>query len=191
MIKPFDATAVYESRRGGNMNNKQNMEDILGKSPLKENPFGVPKGYFGTMQREVMEKISSVPVAPVYNEEEAAPATLFTYLKPAIGLAAVFAIVFGMGYGVMSLTGVSKDDVPAPTLQADSYAAETVAVNSGTELTEEEVISIIGDSIEELFAQDNSTDSIVEIMQSEINEEEIEQYLIDSRVTTTALALLE
>lgn len=173
------------------MKDKKDMEDILGKSSLKENPFGVPKDYFETMQQEVMEKISCNPVAPVYNEEESEPSTLLTYLKPAIGLAAVFAIVFGMGYGVMSLTGISKDDTPAPTLQADSTPTEIVTGTAGTELTEEEVISIIGYSIEELFAQENSTGSMAEIMPSEINKEEIEQYLIDSRVTATALALLE
>ncbi len=172
------------------MKEKKDMEDILGQSSLKENPFGTPNGYFETMQQEVMEKISRIPVAAPYDEQTAEPVTLLTYLKPALGLAAVFAIIFGMGYGVMSLTGVSKDDAAAKQLQAGSIPAEMHLESTGTELTEEDVISIMGNSLEELFAQEN-TDSPTEVMQTEINKEEIEQYLIDSRVTTTVLALLE
>lgn len=161
------------------------------KDKLKENPFGVPEGYFETMQQEVMEKISAIPVARPYDEETAEPATLLTYLKPAIGLAAVFAIIFGMGYGVMALTGVSKDDgIQTAQLQADIAPSEITMESTGTELTEEEVISIIGDSIDELFVLDN-TDPATDILQIEVNEEEIEQYLIDTRVTTAALAFLE
>lgn len=173
------------------MKEKKDMEDILGRSSLKENPFGVPKGYFETMQQEVIEKISAIPVMEQeYEEPVSQPVTFFTYLKPAIGLAAVFAIVFGMGYGVMKLTGTSQSESLDLNLQADITPDEIVVENTGTELTEEEVVSIMGNSLEDLFAQEN-TDSSTEIMQTEINKEEIEQYLIDSRVTTTVLALLE
>ena len=172
------------------MKDRTDMEDILKRSPLKENPFGVPKDYFETMRQEVMETISQIPVAAPYSEEKAEPATLLTYLKLALGLAAVFAIVFGMGYGVMALTGVSGEGISSVELQAKSSPAEMIQENTGTELTEEEVISIIGSSIEELFAQE-STDSQTDIAPVAINGETIEQYLIDNRVTTTALALLE
>lgn len=173
------------------MNKNQHMEDILEKRSLKENPFSVPKGYFETMQQEVMDKISGIPVTEMYAQtQDDEPVTWLTYIKPALALVSVFAIVFGMGYGVMKLTGTSQHDTPDMQLQADSTPAEMILETTGTELTEEEVISIIGNSLDELISQDD-TDSIVEIMQSEINGEEIEQYLIDCRITSTALALLE
>lgn len=172
------------------MNKKQDMEDILSRSSLKENPFGVPEGYFESMQQEILEKISAVPVnVPEMGEPESEPVTLFTYLKPAIALASVFAIVFGIGYGTMKLTGAGNSG-DVPLLQADSTPVESVAETDGTELTEEDFLTIIGDSYEELFAREQ-TDSYVEILPVEINVEEIEQYLIDSRVTTTILASVE
>ena len=45
-------------------------EDILDRSSLKENPFGVPQGYFENMQQEVMDKIAATAVA----DEDVAPA---------------------------------------------------------------------------------------------------------------------
>ena len=65
-------------------------EDILDRDVLKNNPFGVPEGYFRDMKQEVMDKIAATRIA----EEDMAPAepaTFFTYLKPALSLAAVFA----------------------------------------------------------------------------------------------------
>ena len=79
------------------MKEKNTTEDILGRSSLKENPFGVPSGYFAAMQEEVMQKISSGNAMETEEEPQAAPATFITYFKPALSLAAVFAIVFGMG----------------------------------------------------------------------------------------------
>ena len=61
---------------------------------------------------------------------------------------------------------------------------------SGTELTEDEIISIIGNTLENLYAQESS-ETTIEIAEPEINKEEIEQYLIDTRISTIALALLE
>lgn len=159
-------------------------EDILGKEKLKENPFGVPQGYFESVRQEVMEKISS---SPAYVPEKAEPATFFTYFKPAFALAAVFAIVFGIGYGAMYITGVVQ--AGETQLQAD-YTEAGSSEFTGTELTEDELISIIGNTLDNLYAQENS-DTAIEIIELEINKEEIEQYLIDTRISSVALALLE
>ena len=42
------------------MKQKKEMEDILSRSSLKENHFGVPAGYFTSVQDEVMQKISAI-----------------------------------------------------------------------------------------------------------------------------------
>lgn len=165
------------------MTHKEETDNILERGSLKENPFGVPSGYFSAMQDEVMAKISAIPVAPPeqYETEEAAPAGFMTYFKPAFAMAAMFGIIFGLGYGAMKITGTYTDDAAQGTL---------VSYNPSGELTEDDVISIFDITIEDLFASQEDSEAI-EVMEQAISDEEIEQYLIDSRVTTTAIALLE
>ena len=162
----------------------KDFEDILEKERLKENPFGTPQGYFESMRQEVMEKISATPV---YIPEKEEPATFMTYFKPAFALAAVFAIVFGMGYGAMYITGTAQEE--DTQLQAQQ-ALEENSTFPGTEISEDELIYLIGDTLENLYTQEGS-ESTVDIVEPEINKEEIEQYLIDTRISTIALALLE
>ncbi len=154
-------------------------EDILDRSSLKENPFGVPQGYFENMQQEVMDKIAATAVA----DEDVAPAepvTILTYLKPAISLAAVFAIIFGLGYGTMKLTGSYNNDIP------ESVLSETSA-ETATGLSEEEIISILDISIDDLLTAQGDE----EIEQIQINNEEIEEYLIENRISSIQIAMLE
>ena len=162
----------------------KDFKDILEEKKLKENPFGVPQGYFESMRQEVMEKISATPV---YVPEKEKPATFMTYFKPAFALAAVFAIVFGMGYGAMYMTGTVQDE--ETQLQAQQTLEEN-ATFAGTEISEDELIYLIGDTLENLYAQESS-DASIDIVEPEINKEEIEQYLIHTRISTIALALLE
>lgn len=162
----------------------KDFKDILEKERLKENPFGTPQGYFESMRQEVMEKISATPV---YVPEKEEPATFMTYFKPAFALAAVFAIVFGMGYGAMYMTGTVQDE--ETQLQAQQTLEEN-ATFARTEISEDELIYLIGDTLENLYAQESS-DASIDIVEPEINKEEIEQYLIDTRISTIALALLE
>lgn len=162
----------------------KDFKDILEDRKLKENPFGVPQGYFESMRQEVMGKISATPV---YDSQKAEPATFMTYFKPAFALAAVFAIVFGMGYGAMYITGAVQDT--DHHLQAQQIESSDIEEDS-MEITEDELISIIGNTLENLYAQE-STESTIDIVEPEINKDEIEQYLIDTRISTIALALLE
>lgn len=161
------------------MKEKNNTEDILGRSSLKENPFGVPAGYFAAMQEEVMQKISPTAAMEPQEEAPAAPATFITYLKPALSLAAVFAIVFGMGWSVMKVTEIFAPEVP-------------LAQTEDTPLTdEEEIISILNISVEDIYMA-GATDAEEENPASTaISEEMIEQYLIDSGYPLTAIATLE
>ena len=78
------------------MNEKR---DILDDSTLKGNPFRMPEGYFDGFEDRVMARIAA--------ESQPAPSRrdrVWTVLKPALLLAAMFALVFGMGYGVLSFT---------------------------------------------------------------------------------------
>lgn len=167
------------------MKEKQNIEDILSKSNLKENPFGVPAGYFQKVQEEVVQKIEEEYIAP---DEIAEPApstahSFFTIIKPALSLAAVFAIIFGLGYGAMSLTNTL--DYSA-TKDLDFTTISGIELPQGTEFTEEEIISIIGSNIEAYLSEEGDTVTV----NSKLNKEDIEEYLIDCRVTSTTIAML-
>ena len=156
-------------------------EDILGRSSLKENPFGVPQGYFENMQQEVMDKIAATSVAnSVPDIAQAEPVTFLTYFKPAISLATVFGIIFGLGYGTMKLTGSYHNDIP------ESVLSETSSETS-TGLSEEEIISILDISIDDLLTAQREE----EIEQIQINNEEIEEYLIENRISSIQIAMLE
>ena len=154
-------------------------EDILGRSSLKENPFGVPQGYFENMQQEVMDKIAATSVADE-DIAQAEPVTFLTYFKPAISLATVFGIIFGLGYGTMKLTGSYHNDIP------ESVLSETSSETS-TGLSEEEIISILDISIDDLLTAQREE----EIEQIQINNEEIEEYLIENRISSIQIAMLE
>ncbi len=166
------------------MRQNRETDSILENGKLKENPFGVPSGYFSSMQDEVMAKISAIPVMPPqqYETEEAAPAGFMTYFKPAFAMAAMFGIIFGLGYGAMKITGTYTDD--------DAVQGTLFSANASDELSEDEVISILDITIEDLFASQEGSEAI-EVIEQTMSNEDIEQYLIDSRVTTTAIALLE
>ena len=161
------------------MKEKNTTEDILSRSSLKENPFGVPSGYFAAMQEEVMQKISSGNAMEQEEEPQAAPATFITYFKPALSLAAVFAIVFGMGWSVMKVTEI--------------YAPETeLAKTDETPLTEEEeIISILDSTLEDIYMAGNTAAEEDAQPTITLNTEVIEQYLIDSGYPLTAIATLE
>lgn len=154
-------------------------KDILEEKKLKENPFGVPQGYFESMRQEVMEKISATPV---YNPAKAEPATFMTYFKPAFALVAVFAMVFGIGWSTMKLTGTYT-----------SGSQENATILSETlqdEISEDDIISILDITVDDLYA-DGDSDTQPQTETLELDVETIEQYLIDTRLPSTAIALLE
>ena len=168
------------------MNNKKEMDDILQRSSLKENPFGTPKGYFEAMQQEVLEKISAMPAAPEYDEDqEQEPATFKTYFVPAFSLAAMFGIIFGLGWGAMKLTGTGEGSgLPEQAVLSENVEEFEVPE---TELSEDDMMNILHISIEDLIAAQNAEFEI----EVQIDDQEIEEYLIENRVSTSYLALLE
>ncbi len=74
-------------------------KDILSSPEARENPFRMPEGYLDSFEDRLMARIAA-------EEKPAASRTVrfWTILKPALTLAAMFALIFGMGYGVLSLT---------------------------------------------------------------------------------------
>lgn len=144
--------------------------DILQSSNLKENPFVVPQGYFASVEDAVHQKI--------HKEEKVNP--LVSFFKTGIALASVFGIVFGLGYGAMYLTD---------TLDTTESPIPAVASNEEANI-DELIISAIGnypimETEEEIENSPDMSDTL------SINKEMIEQYLIDSDLSISALAALE
>lgn len=74
------------------------LEDIK----RRQRPFKVPEGYFSSIEDEVRERIS-------VSEPSIHP--LFSSLRSALALVCSFLLIFGVGYGVMALTGSMKDSL--------------------------------------------------------------------------------
>lgn len=64
-----------------------------------ESPFKMPDGYLSALENAVGERIAA-------EGKQGFKAVL----KPALILACAFGLIFGMGYGVLSLTGTLKED---------------------------------------------------------------------------------
>ena len=94
------------------MNERNNGMD---KEILRKNPFRVPEGYFDGMEDRLMARIAAEEAEPVRTGRP-----VWRILKPALTLAATFAIIFGMGYGVLSLTHTL--DRGTGTTAGDEYA---------------------------------------------------------------------
>lgn len=78
--------------------NDISVEGLAGRSP-----FVMPEGYLENLEDTFACRIS------------APQPTGFRHLvKPALGLACAFALVFGMGYGVLALTGTLKEKSGLP-----------------------------------------------------------------------------
>jgi len=75
---------------------------------LKQNPFLTPPDYFDALPGLVAQKIGSKPVW-----------SLSGTLKPLLSLAASFIVLFGLGYGIISLT-------TPHTAKGDPLSTETV-----------------------------------------------------------------
>ena len=64
------------------------------------NPFKMPQGYLEGLEHSVLEQIAG--------EGSAKPHFWRSAVKPLIYMAAMFGVIFGMGYGVMALTHTSE-----------------------------------------------------------------------------------
>ncbi len=90
------------------------IDDLLSRRSDAEQPFRVPEGYFDALEDRVMARIA-MEEAP-----ETGRSRVWTVIKPALALAATFALIFGMGYGVLSLTQTLKRGNGTP--EAPGYA---------------------------------------------------------------------
>lgn len=159
-----------------NMNNISS-RDILDDLHLKENPFSMPEGYLSSLENSVHEKI--FPVEPV------SPFLRFINLTKSYALLALsFAIVFGIGYGVISLTGsLEKETI---FTEGDDFA---LLIENG--YINRTFVDYLYDEIDiEQGMKDSESEIVIydelsERIERNLSEEDIMEYLgIDDPYTT-------
>ena len=74
----------------------KNNNDILQREEFRQNPFTAPEGYFASLEDSLRDKVFAT---------EKKPAGFVGVLKPALMMACSFAVILGIGYGILSMTG--------------------------------------------------------------------------------------
>ncbi len=116
--------------------------DTTGYDELKANPFRMPEGYMEGLADRVHERIAA----------EEAPKSGFRLVmqsvKPALALAAMFAVIFGIGYGVLSLTGTVKSSAPEEqTASLEEEYTNDAYIMEETSLETEDILEYLGSSV--------------------------------------------
>lgn len=138
-------------------------KDILELARQEGNAFRTPEGYFDSLEDRVMARIAA--------ETAQTPARrpVWSVLKPALTLAAMFALIFGMGYGVLSLTHTLGRDANVAATEYASAEEEMITPASlinyyqsdpgeETELDEDAIVSYLASALSysdlaEIYAQ--------------------------------------
>lgn len=74
----------------------KNNNDILQREEFRQNPFTAPEGYFASLEDSLRDKVFAT---------EKKPAGFVGVLKPALMMACSFAVILGISYGILSMTG--------------------------------------------------------------------------------------
>ncbi len=148
------------------MNSRKNIENIL----PKRFPYKVPDGYFSAMEDELARKIKA--------GDEFQRNSLLAKLKPAIALAATFALIFGLGFGVMNLT---------KGLGRAGYAPELASEMDSIVRQEVEEASLI-ETLEHFYGQRQQEDTLA--INIGLEEELIDDYLL-SEISLVSLLSFE
>lgn len=141
--------------------NKTN--DTFNRDELKANPFRMPEGYLEGLADSVRERIAAGE-APKHGFS-----LVWQSVKPAIALAAMFAVIFGIGYGVLSLTGTARSSEPEEQTAIledgyyinDSYLMDFYIISDAEEentINDEDILSYLESSVsfsdlQEIYAE--------------------------------------
>ncbi len=113
-------------------------KNILEQASLKQAPFTVPEGYFLTVEDRVRERIAKPERGT----------RLWTVLKPGMAVAAMFLIIFGIGYATLSLTGTLGSGRSARLAQAESVSAVEENLNEAIEaVPDEELLEYLTETV--------------------------------------------
>ena len=132
-------------------------EDPLASPELRQNPFSAPAGYMDSFEERIMQRISgqqeSLTQQEISSQQQGSgqqPVSgqqhglgLRALLKPAIGFAASFALLFSLGYGIISLTKFLEKTPQKIALQMrDTTISSPIENNVANQTNEESAESI-------------------------------------------------
>jgi len=118
-------------------------KDILEDLKMKQNPYTVREGYFDFIESRVNDKI----------DNPAKSHSVWMVAKPALLLACSFLIIFGIGYGTLSLTNTLSTEAPLSesaeasfdSFMEDLYYSESDAFNIDGQITDEEMFEFVSE----------------------------------------------
>ena len=138
-------------------------EDPLASPELRQNPFSAPAGYMDSFEERIMQRISgqqeSLTQQEISSQQQGFGQQhdsgqqehfgqqhglgLRALLKPAIGFAASFALLFSLGYGIISLTRFLEKTPQKIALQMrDTTISSPIENNVANQTNEEATESI-------------------------------------------------
>ena len=120
-------------------------EDPLASPELRQNPFSAPAGYMDSFEERIMQRISGQQESLTQQESSSQQhgLGLRALLKPAIGFAASFALLFSLGYGIISLTKFLEKTPQKIALQMrDTTISSPIENNVANQTNEEAAESI-------------------------------------------------
>ena len=143
-------------------------EDPLASPELSQNPFSAPAGYMDSFEERIMQRIGNLAPQDAQQQSLAQQESLAqqqgsgqqhvsgqqqglglrALLKPAIGFAASFALLFSLGYGIISLTKFLEKTPQKIALQMRDTTISSPIENNVANQTNEEAAEAI-DAAEE------------------------------------------
>ena len=138
-------------------------EDPLASPELRQNPFSAPAGYMDSFEERIMQRIGNLAPQDAQQQSLAQQQCsgqqesltqqesssqqhglgLRALLKPAIGFAASFALLFSLGYGIISLTKFLEKTPQKIALQMrDTTISSPIENNVANQTNEEAAESI-------------------------------------------------
>ena len=120
-------------------------EDPLASPELRQNPFSAPAGYMDSFEERIMQRVSGQQESLTQQESSSQQhgLGLRALLKPAIGFAASFALLFSLGYGIITLTKFLEKTPQKIALQMrDTTISSPIENNVANQTNEEAAESI-------------------------------------------------
>ena len=156
------------------MSDKNEFLELMKES---SNPFKVPEGYLEGVEDLIMSKIgvseAGADAAGSAVAEE--PRGWRAVVKPIIYMAAMFGVIFGMGYGVMALTHTSERLPAAVVGSGESRIAEVD--NGFLDASFIEFLDVASLDSDSASQEPLSDDEIVSYLTNELSINELASYL--------------